>query len=197
MSSLALKSGASPSPLRPLVTTSQGEQQVVWRGESSGEMFEHFELSHTQARVGFFFAEQQALAAGYAKHGTQARAFTLSADRVLDLQDPYAASVRAFVGTYSDQFDEWVDRYSGESMDVQSFLGTGSLYDYEGTGSASRWNALFEAAWDQGYDAVRVYDSTDGIPMGVVWVVRHADQITFVTTPAPTPTLTRARRSTP
>lgn len=180
------------SPLS-LVKNPDGTPLVVWRGESSGEMFQEFALDKTHAGVGFFFAEDRAHAEGYARLGTEPRAFGLLAARVLDLRDPYGPGTRCFLDLMTAEFDDWTDRYSGEPMGVHEFLEGGSLYDYEGTGSAQRWNRLFELAWDEGYDAVAVLDSTDGVPTGTVWVVASPQQIQFLS-PSPDPLVVPAQR---
>lgn len=169
---------------------------MVWRGESGGELFDTFDLNHTNAGVGFFFAEDRSHAQTYAGHGTEPRSFTLRADRVLDLTDPYRPdpAVRAFLHDYANQFEEWVDRGDGEPRDVFSFLEGGSLYDYEGTGSGTRWNALFREAWDAGFDAVRVLDSTDGAFLSAVWVVKDPLQIVFQANESSEPAVGAPRR---
>lgn len=181
---------------RAPILDSSGQPLVVWRGETSGEMFETFDLAHTNHGSGFFFAEDRAHAALYAGRGTEPRAFELTARRVLDLTDPYARSVRDFCNKLREEFDDWTDRYSGEPMGLEDFLESGALYDYEGTGSGTRWHSLFRLAWDDGYDAVVVLDATDGVPRSKVWVVAQPDQIKAVSTP-PAPSLVTRRRHSP
>lgn len=174
-------------PTAPTVITApNGEPLLLWRGESSGELYETFDRRKTTAGVGFFFAEDYQQAAFYAGRGTAPRGFHLKAANLLDLMDPYDPAVRAFVTEFQDEFDEWVDRYSGEPMSAFDFLDAGSLYDYEGTGSGTRWNALFRLAESQGYDAVVVRDQTDGVD-APVWVVFEPGQVVHV--PHATPAL--------
>lgn len=178
----------------------QGETLVVWRGESNGQMFDRFDMQKTRAGVGFFFAEDKTQADWYAGRGTQARAFTLMADRVLDLTDPYTRANHTFIAKYAREFDDWIDRSTGEPMHAAEFLDAGSLYSYEGGGDAHRWNALFSYAWSQGHDAVRVLDSTDGGFQRPVWVVRDPEQIVFhvpSTTDVPADPLTPVQRRRP
>ena len=173
----------------------------VWRGESGGELFEVFDNAKTRHGVGFFFAQMKEQAQLYAAPGTQPRSFALDPGDVLDLRDPCrpglparAAQVLAAVRA---EFDEWVDRYSGEPMDLTDFLEAGTLYDYEGTGSGSRWNCLFQEAASAGFDSVVVRDQTDGVSGddAVVWVVFDPARIhaladpgeVLATTPAPVP----------
>lgn len=177
----------------------QGDQpRIVWRGETGGDMFDTFDLNQTHAGVGFFFAEDQAHAQSYAGRGSAPRAFTLRANRVLDLTDCYKPDpvMHAFLQYYAAQFDDWADRVSGEPMDVYGFLEAGALYDYEGTGSGRRWNALFSMAWEAGFDAVRVPDSTDGSFLSTVWVVKDPEQIAFHV-PSPQPAAPETGRRSP
>lgn len=153
-----------------------GEPLLVHRGESSGTLFEDFDLRKTRAGVGFFFAEDVVQARGYAGRGTDPRSFYLSSNKKLDLLDPYRPALREFLAEYGETFDEWIDRYSGEAIDPATLIESGSLYDYEGTGSGTRWNALFSLARAQGYDAVTVLDVTDGV-QAPIWVVFSPEQI--------------------
>src|SRR5690606_13467817 len=92
-------------------------------------------------------------------------------------RDAYGAwrqpAARAVLEQVAAEFDEWVCRYSGEPRHIADYLEAGDLYDYEGTGSGQRWNALFDAARDAGFDSVAVRDVTDGVSGedAVVWVV--------------------------
>lgn len=162
------------------VVDAEGKPLVVYRGESTGNLFEKFDLRQTNAGVGFFFAEDRAEAEGYAKTSADVREFYLRGEKVLDLTDPYSPKNRAFLDTYRNEFDEWIDRYSGEEISPESMLEAGSVYDYEGTGSGRRWNRLFTTAEGMGYDAVRVIDATDGVT-APVWVVFEPTQIKSAT----------------
>lgn len=168
-----------PAALAP-IESEPGTPLVVWRGESSGFLFDEFDMDKTRARSGFFFAEDRHQAEWYAGAGTRARAFHLKASRVLDLRDPTAlikdSSFLTFLANYQAFFDEWVDRGSGEALDVLTAIEAGSLYDYEGDGSGERWHALFRCARNHGYDAVVAPDSTDG-STEPVWVVFAPHQI--------------------
>lgn len=157
---------------------------TVYRGERSGE-HDAFRRDWDQSRSGFFFAEDLPLAQGYDLAKIGVRAFHLHAGRVLDLTtDPWNLSntnLRRFLQAFRSEFDEWIDRSSGEPCDLETYLETGTLYHYE-PGTAHRWNALFEFAESQGYDAVVALDSTDGVDLARVWVVFHPDQIHWVDT---------------
>lgn len=166
----------------------------VWRGESSGDLFDKFDMAQTRHGIGFFFAQREDHAACYAGAGTQPRHFALDPGRCLDLTDPYQITrqdhgAAAVLSALRDSFDEWVDRYSGETMDLADFLEAGNLYDYEGTGSAERWNRLFVEAAAAGYDSVRVRDVTDGVSGddAIVWVVFDPGRIHFLPSPVPAP----------
>lgn len=150
---------------------------VVYRGESTGELRK--DNGHP-----FFFAEHHEQAKLYAVN-TEPLCCVLKGKQVLDLTklDYRAPELRAFMDAVSQEFDEWIDRYSGEPRALADYLEAGDLYDYEGTGSATRWNKLFDIAFDMGYDTVRVLDCTDGtnhqaIP---IWVVQSSSQIRMAT----------------
>ena len=163
----------------------------VWRGESSGEMFRTFDAGSTLCGVGFFFAHREDHAAQYAGRGTQPRPFVLDPGRTLDLRDVYHPAiqdpqVREVLEAVRGAFDGWTDRYSGEPMDLMDFLDAGTLYDYEGTGSAERWNRLFKEARAAGFDSVVALDHTDGVggEDAWVWVVFDPERIHFLS-PSP------------
>lgn len=121
---------------------------------------------------GVFFAEVPEQADWYdfasrAKLPGGPRAFYVRAANLLDLTRQGAREL-AFVNTFRQEFDEWVERQSGEAVDVQDLIDSGYLYDYEGDGTARRWNALFRLARNQGFDAVRILDATDGYTAPIV-----------------------------
>lgn len=151
--------------------------QVLYRGERDGEL--RAENGHP-----FFFAEDHGQAKLYAGR-TDPLACVLSVRRLLDLTqiDYRDSEMRALVDAVTQEFDEWIDRYSGEPRTLLEFLETGSLYDYEGTGSGTRWNKLFNIAFNMGYDTVRVLDCTDGTNHRAtpVWAVKSRQQIRMAT----------------
>ena len=156
----------------------------VWRGESSGNLFETFDHAKTMAGSGFFFAQDQAHADWYAGGGTAARAFILDPGTILDLRDPYDAyirnpKVRTLINALRDEFDEWVDRQSGEEGHPNDWLAAGNLYDYEGDGRGDRWHFLFRLAWAHGFDSVVIHDATDSPhgQLGTTWVVQDPARI--------------------
>lgn len=177
----------------PFILNDEGHPLTVWRGESSGIHYQHFDMSKTNCQSGFFFAEEKQQADQYAARGTDARPFHLCANSVLDLTDPYAPGVLDFIKRYAAEFDDWTDRFSGEPADVATLLETGYLYDYEGTGTGTRWNHLFRFASGEGYDAVCVLDATDGLT-APVWVVFDPEQITHAEAPTPTMDTYRKRK---
>lgn len=160
----------------PFILDEDGEPRLVWRGESSGVLYQDFDMSKTDHQCGFFFAEDKVQADQYAGRGTQARPFNLAARNVLDLTDPYAPAARAFLTEFQAEYDEWIDRFSGEPEDVFTLIENGYLYDYEGNASGARWNHMFRMAHANGFDAVRVMDATDGVN-APVWVVYDPKQI--------------------
>lgn len=138
---------------------------IGYRGEQSGNLFTRFDLAKTNANVGFFFATEDNHAARYAGFGTSVRSFELKLGRCLNLENPYGAGIKPFLDDFWGEYDDWVDRSSGEVLnrfDLNTMLEVGMLYNYEGTGSGQRWNHLFRLARNQGYDSVRVLDATDG-----------------------------------
>lgn len=170
-----------------------GSPQVFYRGEESGELYTRFDSRLTREKVGFFFAEGVDHAALYGLAGKVApRAFLIRSERLLDVTDPYAPHCRKFLRRFAAEFDSWIDRGSGEGRSVESFLEAGDLYHYEGWG-AERWRHLFRFAARQGYDAVRVLDCTDGVPMSTVLVAVDENQIEF----APTGFTQAPKESTP
>jgi hypothetical protein len=183
---------ASQWPANSVILDHDGEPQVFWRGEKSGEAFATFDVRKTDAGVGFFFATAKEHADSYAGAGSLARAFHLKANNLLDLRDPYTRANIAFIREYAAEFDDWIDRESGEPMDAATFIDAGSLYAYEGTGSGTRWNRLFSFAQEQGFDAVLVGDVTDGVREPVI-VVFDNEQVVFVDAPEPH----KGRRSGP
>lgn len=160
----------------PYILDEDGDPLTLWRGESSGIHYQTFDMSKTNCQSGFFFAEVKQQADQYAGRGTQTRAFHLGAFKTLDLTDAYAPGAREFLSEYAKEFDEWIDRFSGEECDVHGLIEGGYLYDYEGNGSGERWNYLFRFANGMGYDAVRVLDATDGIT-APVWVAFEPEQV--------------------
>ena len=147
-------------------------------------MFEQFDLGKTMAGSGFFFAEEKENAAWYAAPGSEPRAFRIDPGNCLDLRDAYGAyiqnpAVRDLIDDLKGEFDEWVDRASGEEGHPNDWLDAGTLYDYEGNGGGQRWHTLFRLAWAHGLDSVVLPDATDGVGDGVAttWVVRGSSQI--------------------
>lgn len=163
----------------------------VWRGESSGDLFEVFDNAKTQKGSGFFFAESFDHADSYAAAGTNPRSFVLDPGKVMDLRDPYPLvrdpEASAVLRDLTESFDDWTCRASGEPRTVYDYLEAGDLYDYEGTGTGERWNLLFRLCHYAGYDSVVVRDYTDGVrgEDSVVWVVFDPERIHFDDRPLP------------
>lgn len=142
-----------------------GNPLVVYRGDT--EDFNQFDRSKTREN-GFFFTTEEKVARGYAKGGLL-RAFYIRAKKVLNLMEDTRES-RRWVREWSENFDEWVDRESGEEMDPFDILQGGRMFDYEGDWSSERWLDIQAQAENQGYDAVILpdYDSDIGIFPAVV-----------------------------
>lgn len=160
-----------------------GAPEVVYRGESGGKHYDKFDRRMTDAGVGFFFATDKQQAESYDPRRIGVREFYLKSDNLLDLTNPYSAQSRKFINEYAQEFEDWTDRYSGEPTDPFKLLESGLIYDYEGTGSGRRWNALFSLAESLGFDGVKVLDATDGAGAGVapVYVVFEPTQIKSAT----------------
>lgn len=149
---------------------------VVFRGEPDGVLREHGSFLRP-----YFFAESYDQAASYGR-GTDPIACVLKGRRFLDLAtpDPFNPAHKEIAQRMEARFPEWECRYSGERRDIWSYLESADLYDYEGTGEAERWNALFQVAIEEmGFDAVRVMDCTDGTggQPSPVWVTFHRENV--------------------
>ena len=153
---------------------------AVFRGEVNGTLRERGGWLRP-----YFFAEQASLATSYAR-GTQPLCCVLQGQSMLDLTEPNPMNPvhRDVVQRLEARFDEWTCRLSGEHRDAWSYLEGGDLYHYEGTGEATRWNALFQVVLDEmGFDAVRVDDWSDTVTdlPSTVWVTLHRDNIRMAT----------------
>jgi len=140
-----------------------GEPQKVWRGEGGGDLFEVFDARKTREGY-FFFATAKGHADAYAEQGGEAtRSFFIQGSNILDLTsiDYTDEKTMGFIRDYSEEFDEWVDRTSGEDIDALTMIECGDIYNYEGTGSGQRWQRMFQMARNHGYDAVIAPDITD------------------------------------
>ena len=149
---------------------------VLFRGERDGKLRDTANFIRP-----IFFAEALDQAKLYSGNSEPFSCF-VRGKKVLDLvdMDPRNAVHREFVASFSASFDDWTCRYSGENREAWSFIEVGDLYDYEGDGRGDRWNTLFRVALDeQGYDAVRIIDCTDGTngQPSPVWVIQDATKM--------------------
>lgn len=149
---------------------------TVWRGERGGAL-----RTNVTDLYPCFFAEARGHAELYGGPARDVHCCVIQAERVLDLTDiDYRDPAhKALLAALEDRFEDWIDRTSGQSMAPADFLEAGTLYGYEGTGSGTRWHAMFDLAFDMGFDAVRALDSTDFHPPeggpAVVWVVNRQE----------------------
>ena len=163
------------SPDRLQAASMRDLSPVVFRGEPTGTL---------KPKGGFlkpyFFAESHDQAKLYAGRGTDPLCCVMQGTTALDLTCPNPRNPvhAAIVKELTEAFDDWTCRTSGESRDAWSYLECGDLYDYEGTGSADRWNRFLRIALDA-HDAVRVLDCTDGTggQPSPVWVTTHPETI--------------------
>lgn len=128
----------------------------------------------------FFFAEKLEHAKRYTAPHAEPSAYVICGQKFLDLTepDPRNPHHQQLVKHLLAHHDEWICRRSGEARDPWSYLETGDLYDYEGTGTGARWNSVFTIALDvMGFDAVRILDCTDGSQHQAVpvWVTPGAN----------------------
>lgn len=133
---------------------------TVFRGEYSGHLRD--DEGHLRP---YFFAERLNQAKLYAGRGTDPIACVIQGSTILDLTalDFRNETHNLLVKKLTEMFDDWTCRYSGEPRDPWSYLESGDLYDYEGTGSGERWRAAINLVLDDlGFDAVRIMDCTDG-----------------------------------
>jgi hypothetical protein len=164
-----------------VLTGLDGEPLTVLRGEKSGVDFETFELQKTHSRAGFFFTTCPHLAQSYG--ASLVRRFHLRARKTLDLREInwLCPETRAVLQTLEDNWDEWIDRYSGEPTSPGRLIEAACLYDYEGTGSGKRWHDLFRCARLHDFDCVRLFDHTDKVSQEEgapeILVVYQDDQI--------------------
>jgi len=108
-----------------------------------------------------FFTPDEEVAKYYGQNGHILKAH-IAYSKMLNLTNPYDRAVRDFINSYAEEYDEWIDRRSGEAVSVYDLLDSGTLHDYEGTGSGNRWYNLFAYARNMGYDLVVVNDVTIG-----------------------------------
>jgi len=147
---------------------------VVFRGESDGSLKAEGGLLYP-----YFFTERYDQARLYAGP-TEPLACVIQGSSFLDMTAPDWQNplIQKLITDFAAEFDDWTCRYSGEQRDAMSYIESGDLYDYEGTGEATRWNTFIRFALDE-FDAVRLLDCTDGthnqpVP---IWVTRNRDSI--------------------
>jgi hypothetical protein len=129
---------------------------------------------------GMFFTDDVALAAGYTRGRVRTEAY-------LRLQNPFdprngahvdAPWVRDWIDFWREE-DGWVDRFSGEDMsdgDVLDMIEQGRLYEYDDTGSRTRWNDFLGTARDH-HDGYMGPDPTEGAHAPMIYVAFEPTQI--------------------
>ena len=153
---------------RGVLLDDDGRALVLWHGDIDiGDRTRIMSREcSTFHGVGVFFATDRIQAVSYDRE-RKPRSFFVRADRLLDLTVDTAAT-RLWVAQWAALFNPWIDRASGEPIDPFELIQAGYLYDYEGAGSAERWNDLFAEAKYGGFDAVKVHDATDGVNAQIV-----------------------------
>lgn len=152
------------------VVNDDGSPTVVYHGTR-----EKFDTFSAQKSGGMMFFAQNPQEADY--YGER-QGYYLKSEKLLDLLniDYTDKKTMGFIKAYGKQFDEWIDRSSGEEISPAEMIEGGYLYDYESTGSGRRWRQLFKFAEGKGYDGVKVMDVTDGVA-DAVYVVFNPNQI--------------------
>jgi len=140
------------------VVDANGKPLAVYRGEGSGEDFTVFDRRMTREKA-FFFTPDRDIASTYAAKNnwsmTEPRSFYLKAEKLFD---PRSKEGRAFIREWAKNWDEWIDRQSGEDIDPVDAVLEGRLFDYEGDWSAERWRDLQASIEAAGYDGARLPD---------------------------------------
>lgn len=133
----------------------------TWRGESSGG--DHTDFSG-RVEPGIFTSQNRDFAGQYAARGGtgEPRRFYVRAGRVLDLESPGLAEHRWMSEWGKAYGEKWIDRQSGEPIDVCLLIAGGGLFDYEGDWSARAWRDLQRSARADGYDVLIARDSGYG-----------------------------------
>lgn len=157
------------------VVDDAGKPLLIYRGESSGARRDVYDRSKSRENA-IFMTPDRNVAKGYEKNG-EPRAFYVKADRLLDLTED-TPEARKFITEWSKNWDEWVDRESGESIDPVDAVLDGRLFDYEGDWSSERWRDLQATALEN-HDAAYLPDWHDG-PFKAL-IVRGGSQIKSAT----------------
>ncbi len=139
----------------------RGNPLVVYRGDADPH-FHKFDRSKIRENA-FFFTPDKAIAKIYSRH-EEPREYYLSANKVLNLFSDDQKTEK-FIRCWAENFDEWIDRQSGEEIDPVQAVQDGQLFDYEGDWSGERWLDLQATIEDAGYDGAILpdYDSATGV----------------------------------
>jgi proteasome lid subunit RPN8/RPN11 len=139
-----------------------GYDRETFRGDSMPDDIVVYE-PRDRREVGIFTTPVREIADVYAggRLSNTSRRFYVRAPKVLDLTQDSLANMR-WVNKWSESFDEWIDRQSGEERSAWDILQDGRMFDYEGDWSAERWGDLQATAELEGYDAVVLPDYDNG-----------------------------------
>lgn len=168
----------APESASKIMDTGSRMPMVAYHGTK--DKFDRFDPK-TIKDGGFFFTPALEIAKSYtAGYGSVMEVF-INAKRVLDVTDPHAPNqeMQDFITAYGEEFDEWVDRGSGEEMDVREFF-YGQLFDYEGDWSVERWRRLMWKAESAGYDAILALDHNSSYANPMSIIVFDPDNIRLV-----------------
>lgn len=139
------------------VVNPDGSPMIVYRGDI--HEFEKFDRSKTREEA-FFFTPDKRVARIYARD-REPRAYFLRAEKLIDLFSE-SHKVQKFILKWAEDFDDWIDRRSGEEIDPRDVVASGELFDFEGDWSSYRWRSLQRHIQNNGYDGAALPDIDGG-----------------------------------
>lgn len=160
-----------------------GQPLILFRGDKN-------EVDNFNGRRehGIFFACEKERASIYGS----VRGYCLKVENPLDLRDPYKVWRNGGVGTdiietiFNDYHKETHHPDSDEPMNISDVifaLESGDLWRLDGCGGfhMHSWRALQRLCSANGFDAMIVPDSGEGLGTGIDWVVFSGDNVKCVT----------------
>jgi hypothetical protein len=141
---------------------SKGYAYETYRGDIDADNI--FSYSPKERReYGIFTTTEKEIASKYSRD-KEPRKFYVRAPKILNLMNDTMENMN-WVQKWSESFDEWIDRGSGEQTDAWTVLSSGGMFDYEGDWSSERWMDIQATSKSEGYDAVILpdYDSSFGV----------------------------------